>query len=135
MQLIALRPGNGQVHPSVCVCDNPERPAPAPGFAFLHLCIHMHYIFLWQCEESIFAVLDVLDESQQHQTQEMVLQDTAAEPRLVPVCVCVCVFSVCVCVFLHFLGFRVWDVGCRAGNVFSPDRMCSVLSGRMCCWC
>jgi hypothetical protein len=48
--------------------------------------------------------------------------------------VCVCV-PVCVCVFLHFLGFRVWDVGCRAGNVFSQDRMCSVLSDRMCCWC
>jgi len=102
--------------------------------------MHMHYIFLWQCEQSIFAVLDVLDESQQHQIPEMVLQDTAAEPRLVPVCVCVCgcvcvCVPVCVCVFLHFLGFRVWDVGCRAGNVFSQDRMCSVLSDRMCCWC
>jgi hypothetical protein len=58
--------------------------------------MHMHYIFLWQCEQSIFAVLDVLDESQQHQIPEMVLQDTAAEPRPVPACVCVCV---CVCVF------------------------------------
>ena len=35
--------------------------------------MHMHYIFLWQCEQSIFAVLDVLDESQQHQIPEMVL--------------------------------------------------------------